>query len=335
MYTKTLVAFLSLIFIAGTGTILLQKEFSQYLARKADKEFSAGNYLASLVGFKKAEERVLLGGALEVQQKIKESKELLVAEVNFEKAKKAAEEGDWLEAKALLAGDPAMINTTFLHYQEAIDLFLEASEKVKVLEEIIDSELKKLKTEAAIEKERRESAEGKILQTQTQLQSTIAEKTKTEEVLRSEIEQKASEVEKVKAEVEVERLKKFKNELDVYVSMLVKGDGYLASALSEIEKENESTLLVVGIIELGKGLFDEANIRGEDMLAERTPDNLKTHVQKLLQATALLSDVSKKMGSLVYVGKENESEFQNLKQEITERRNTATQLTQELQNFVQ
>ncbi|MBI2109015.1 MAG: hypothetical protein HYT93_02420 [Parcubacteria group bacterium] len=333
MYTKTLVTFVVLVALSLVGNLFLQKSFSKRLVKEAGKELAAGNYLSSLAKYNSAAERTFGETSALAEQKTEEAKDLLVAGVNFEKAKKAAEEGDWLETKALLTGDPAVINTSFVYYREAIELFLEASEKVKALEEKIDTELKKLKVEAAEEKKLRENAEVKITETQTQLQSTIAEKTKTEQVLRSEIEQKASEAAQAKAQAEAERLQKFKNELDVYVSMLTKGNGYLTNALFEINKST-SSFLIIGIVEQAKALFDEAEIRGKNLLDERTPESLKTYVQKLLQASALFLDASQRMGSLVYTGKENESEFQRLSQEISEGRNTALQITQELQNFV-
>ncbi len=314
MYAKTLIAFIVLVSAAGVGTVFLQKQLSVQIAEDASEKFQAGNYLASLVGYSSVKDRAIKQAVPAVEQKIEQSKELLIAEVNFQKARRAADEGNWLEAKALLAGDASMINTSFTYYQDAIDLFLEASDKVKALEQKIDAELKQLKVEAGEEKKKREHAETTIAETRAELTTTIAEKTKTEEVLRGEIQEKTGEALKAKAEAEAERLGKFKNELGVYISMLMKGNAYIADALTEINRAKDTTaLLFVG---QGKALFDEVSIRGQDILEERTPENFKEYTL------------------VFYIGKEDGAEFQALMNEITERRNAATGILRELQNFV-
>lgn len=333
MYGKTLSLFLFLVLIALVGNIFLQREFAERAIREAEADVSAGNYLASIAKYENVKSRAFGDLKEEAAERLEASKEFLVAEANFKKAKEAAEEGDWLKTKVLLSEDPALVNSAFSHYEEAINLFLEASEKVRALEKKIEAELEQLKREAAQEKKLRETVETQVVETKSKLEATITEKKKTEEALRSEIEEQSEAAEKARAEAEAERLAKFKNELDVYVSMLLKGNGHLDSALVEVGNKKDTTaLLFVG---QAKALFDEAELRGKDLRDARTPESLKEQAEKLLTAASLFIDASRRIGNLVfYIGKESDPQFNTLKQEAAEKRNSAEKFIQELKNFV-
>ncbi|MAG12518.1 hypothetical protein CL630_01770 [bacterium] len=336
-YFKALMAFLLLTALLSGGYAVFQREFLENMKQRAVQELGDGNYLASILQLNELkeiseDESVIESAELDIQK----AQDLLVAEKNFEKAKTAAEEGDWLVTKTILEGDAAVINTSFKYYQEAIDLFLEASEKIKYLEEKIDTEIRKLKDEAVEEKKLRETAEAQAAETQEQLETTIEERAIAETVLKRQIRENESKVELAKGEIATERLEKFKNELDVYREMLVTGIGHLDNALGEVENNNNTNAFaLISVVSQGKTLFDEVEVLGQELLEQRTPKEHKIYTNKLMQAAALLIEASQRTVSLVFSDMGGtESEFETLLNEIKQRKNTALQLIQEIQNFI-
>lgn len=320
------------IFTSGSG-FLVQKGLFKYLEEAAYEELSAGNYLASVIAYNKLKEYAPKSASPDLQNKIEEAEKLLVAESNFKKAQIAAEEGDWLKVKALLTGEATMINTSFNHYEEAINLFIEASEKVKSLEIKIEKELTALKEEALEEKGLREKAEARASETKNTLQATIAEKEKSEIRLREQITTVAKERERAVQEARDERRAKFINELSLYVGMLEKGNGYLDSALADIDALKDTSAL--SYVSKAKDKFTEVNTRANIFLTERTPSEFKQHTQKLLQAATLLTDASRHIGSLVsYIDVKDGEEYKKFFIGAKERRLTAISLINELRSFI-
>ncbi len=332
-YKRTLFLFLMLVvFTVGSG-FLVQKGFFKYLEDAAYEELSAGNYLASVIAYNKLKEYAPKSASLNLQEKIEESERLLVAESNFKKAQMAAEEGDWLQVKTLLTGDATMINTSFKHYEDAINLFIEASEKVKDLEAKIGKELTSLKQEALEEKGLREKAEARASETKNTLEAKIVEKEKSEVELRAQITTVAKERERAEQEARNEKRAKFINELSLYVGMLEKGNGYLDSALLDVDAKKDTSALVS--LSQGKALFDEVTARGASFLNERTPKEYVSFTQKLLQAASLLTDASRHIGNLVFYMNEKESnEFKTFFAGAKERRQTATALILEIRSLI-
>jgi len=115
--------------------------------------------------------------------------------------------------------------------------------------------------------------------------------------------------------------------------MLAKGNNYLNDALVEIDNGKDTTAFV--FISQGKTLFDEVKLRGQELLEQRTQEEYEIYVNKLMQAASLLIDASRRTGSLVfYIGKETESEFEALLNEIKERKNIAHKLIEEIKSFI-
>ena len=302
------------------------------LEEKAGIALQSGDYLASLVHYSELENRAQND---EIQQKTLESKDLLVAQEIFAIAQNAAEEGEWFEVKALLERSDATTNTAFKEYKSAIDLYLEAAEKVKEIEKKIEAELFALKKEAEGEKAERREAEGRatqsaeeVLKKEKELQAVTEEKQATE----SELKIQKAETDKAKIETEKERLKKFGIELGIYVQMLEGGVKHLNNALVEIDNNKDTSALI--FINQGKVLFNEARRKGEDLFLNRTAEDHKDEVQKLFQAAGLLVDAGRSLGSAVlYIDDKESEEFKNFLNVGKENRNTGLQLIGELHSF--
>jgi len=297
----------------------------------AKEELSAGNYLASLFHFSDVKKNSVDESVAE--ENIDEVKDLLVAEEIFERAQTASQSGDWFETKTLLQKSDATLNSSFKYYEEALELYIEAAEKVKDLEAKIEGELAALRQEALEEKTQRAQIEKKKAQVEQKLEITIVEGERREEELQTRIIE--SEALRVEAEHKAvqEALEKFLNELSLYVAMLVKGSGYLDDALLEIDIGRDIAAFV--LINQGKVLFDEVRVRGEELLANRTPDEYKEYVNKLLQASALLIDASRAFANAVfYIDQKDSDEFAKFLNNGKERQKTALQLIAEIQNLI-
>ena len=277
------------------------------LEQSASDALSAGNYLASLEQYAslkngKAPE------TLDVETKITESKNLLVAEEVLARAQKAKEDGEWFAVKALLEDGDATTNASFSQYEEAVALYLEAANKVKDLEEKIEAELAKFRQEAASEKARRETAEEKkeaveekIATVEAELKTTIQEKEQTSAALQ------VVTSEKIEAERQAarERFLKFLNEVELYANMLTRADGHLNDATKEIEDRRDISALI--FLDRGSVLLDEVKGRTEELLANRTEEQYKGEVQTLLQSDTLLIVAARSFrDATFYVGRDDE-----------------------------
>jgi len=322
------VAVLSLVgvFMAGSYSVV-DSIIARGLYKKAAEEFQNGNYAAALNLYGHIEENDSDG--VDAKEKIEEARKLLVAEDTFQKARKAAEGGDWLEVKALLQKSDATLNPSFKLYEEAIDLYIESANRVKELEEKIDAELAQFRAEALTEKTKRKQAEEEKEEVKTQLETTISQKEQREK----ELEESLSKTEAARAEAEAkaqdERLQKFLSEVALYVSMLEKGNGHLEDAREEISEKKDTTALV--LINQGKVLFDEVRVRAEELLANRTEEGHEGGVQKILQAVAILIDASRSLGNAVfYIEEQDTEEFSQFLVDARNNQSTALKLLGEL-----
>jgi len=115
--------------------------------------------------------------------------------------------------------------------------------------------------------------------------------------------------------------------------MLVKGLGYLDEAQTEIKEKKDTTALV--LINQGKTLFDEVRVRVEGFLRERTEEQYKVEVQKLLQSASLLINAGRHLGNATfYIEAEESEKFITLLNQANEYKNTARQLVEQVQLFV-
>lgn len=327
---------LSLVLFAsavGGSYVVFKQQFSSSLEERAAAAFAEGNYLASLRYYSELKETTEATEDPLIKEKVDESKNLLVAEEILKKAQEAAAEGDWFEVKALLQKGDVSLNTSFKEYKEAIDLYVEASNKVKALEKKIETELGDLREEALSEKTKREQVERKVEETKEELQTTIAKGEKREAELREEIQVTAAEKAEAEKKAANERLQKFLNETELYLGMLEKGASKLSESVDEINKDKDGTALA--LLNQAKTLFDEVSDRAEELLNNRTEEAHKDEVQKLLQATAILITSSRNIGTAVfYLDQKTSSEFTTFLQNGTQGRNSALALMGELKAFI-
>lgn len=324
-----LFSILGLLTTSSVGIYFLAKSHvAESLEKEALEHFEKGDYLASVVNFSNLEKKSPNDHEA-LETKIIESKDFLVAQEVLKKAQKAAGEGEWLKTKVLLEESGAMLDSSFNGYTNATDLYTEAIEKVRTLEKKIEREIAALREEARIEKGERREAEEKTTKTQKELEKTLSLKEKTEESLEAQ----KQETSKAKEETEKERLKKFVLELKVYADMLVRGSGYLESALGEIENGKDTGALI--FLNQGKVLFNEADEKGDDLLKNRTPEARKDSVEKLLQAAAIFVTASRNLGSaVVYIDEKESNEFKKFFENGVIAKNNGRNLLTELAAFV-
>src|SRR3989338_8287678 len=166
---KELFALFAVLFFAGaTGGayVLLQARTIAFLQQAGVQNLEQGDYLASLVNFSDLEKKTSGEETVEVGIKVLESKNLLIAKEIFEKARRAALDGEWLKVKALLEESDATTNLSFNWHTEAVGLYKEAIEKVRTVEKKIERELALLRNEALAEKAERREAEERTSKTQ-------------------------------------------------------------------------------------------------------------------------------------------------------------------------
>lgn len=208
-----LIIVVCLLLVSGAIAGYRSYAVGQFLSA-ADSAFEKGNYLAALANYFVVNEEK---DDILVASKIVKTKELLVAEENFKRAKAAAEEGDWLEAKFLLsdiesAPDSNLSEQMFLLYEQA-------AEKVRDLEEKIAVEMQVLRDEAAGIKSAKEAAEQETAQVEERLKDVEKAKALAEE----EISIAQQETQAALKSAEEERIAKFKNEFALLINLLESG----------------------------------------------------------------------------------------------------------------
>jgi len=135
-------------------------------------------------------------------------------------------------------------------------------------------------------------------------------------------------------EAERERIAKFLNELELYIDMLANGAQNLDDAIVAINENKDASALFFLNIE-AKVLFDEVNMRAEELLENRTPNDYTDNVQTLMQAVSLLIDSSRQLGVAVfYIDAQDSEEFTQFLSGGKQRKNSALQLTSSLRDFI-
>ncbi len=272
--------------------------------------------------------------------KITEARNLLIAEEMLARAEKAKADGDWFAVKAFLEEGSATTDINFKKYEAAVALSLEAANKVRALEEKIEHELAAFRRDAVEEKARRESAEKKAVaasasatQAKKDLAATIREKEQTS----AELQIVTSAKLQAEREAARERFLKFLNELELYVNMLTRANGYLDDALAEINKGKDTSSFI--LLNQGKVLFDEVNTRALDLMNNRTEEQYKEKATPLLGAGASFVEAARSLGNAVfYIVKANQEDTQKfndfLNRGLASKQN-ALQLMDEVRSFIQ
>lgn len=273
----------------------------QFLSQ-GNSAFSKGNYLAALANY-----FVLNEGKddLSVELKLQQAKESLVAEENFQRAEKAVEEGNWLEAKYLLSDVKSGVDTEL--YKKILLLYDEASKKVEALEIKIAGELQLLRDEAVEVKLQREQAEKET----AEIAGKLSEVEKAKELAEQEVDIAQQETAAALQEAAVERLLKFTNELSLLIDLLDSGSSLVSDAIFQIESKNDAIALT--FLNQARALFSNVKEHGEDLKLNRTPESSLFQVDMLLSTTSLLKKSVLSLGSAtIFIEEQDDSFYQYL-----------------------
>ncbi|MDP3989033.1 MAG: hypothetical protein Q8P93_02255 [bacterium] len=223
--------------------------------------------------------------------------EIETASFLYEKAKKASEEGEWLRVKALLEESAATERIDYSQYASALLLLGEATEKVAGIEARIAGELALLREEAVREASARKTAEDTQKKTATQLADTQKSKEAQATALLQKL--STSEEEKRVAEQRAidEEHSSFINELDVYVSLLLRGDTALRSSEVEIDAGRDAQMLVY--LNQAEDLFLQIEAKGIDLRDNRTPEIFVGAAGDLLRAVGIYRSSARSYRNMV------------------------------------
>lgn len=321
--------------IAGSYQIF-RIHMSRSLKAEATASLNAGDYLASLEQYAALQNTVSEKEQKTVSKQVEESRDLLVAEAVYRRAQEAAENGNWFEVKALLQRGDATTNTSFKHYENAVNLYVEASNRVKEIEQKIENELAQMREEALAEKQRRQAAEQEreaaqetAENVQEQLETTLSAKQKTE----AELQQTKTEAQQAKEEARAERLEKFLNELELYADMLANSVNHLQNAIDEIKRESDFSALAY--IKQAETLFGEVSMRAEELRENRAPSEYVPQVQNLLKASALLADSSQNTRDAAFYVNRDQNKIDEYLGQARRSRNNATALIEQAKQFIE
>lgn len=290
MYRKVLIIVIAL--LLGFGAVFAYRSYTQgQFLSEANSAFSKGNYLAAIASYFVLNEE---GDDLSLELKLQQAKESLIVEENFQRAKAAAEEGDWLETKYLLSEVKPIIDTDL--YEKVLVLYEQASLKVEALEIKIAGEMQLLRDEAFRVKQEREQAKQETIE--------IARKLSEVEKAKELVEQEAAAAQQ---EVVVERILKFKNELSLLIDLLDSGSDLVLDGIVQIESDNDSIALT--FLNQARALFSNVQEHGEDLKLNRTPESAVFQVNVLLSATSLLKKAVLSLGSATIFIEEKDDTF--------------------------
>jgi tetratricopeptide (TPR) repeat protein len=270
---------------------------------------------------------------VEIADQIVAVRRLIVAEENYDRAMLSAQNEAWYDVRALLRGSDAISNPSFVHYEEAVELFARAEGQVSELNESVAAEIANLRQKASEEKVARNSAEKKIVAernkatkqvqavqdvqrqtaaTLTAVQKELAEREQSTSAIESAL---AIEQARTVALLEAaarEQTQKFTNELSLYVSLLHSGDESLGIAYGEITANKESSALLY--ISQGKKLFKEVQQKAQDFRNAQSGESRIKTVGNVLSAIEKLNQAVRELSYAISasLGDENEAKEKNL-----------------------
>ncbi len=334
--------------VAALGVHALLGEYALQTMRKdVQAALENGDYAAALGHLRDLEGYV--DTDTEIEGERARATALLVAAANYEKAKIAADSGEWFDVRALLRDSDAVHNESFIYYNEAVTLLAFAEKRIVALEDSNANEIAGLEKNTAKEKKRSTSLQSK-------LQTTIKEKNETTNVLDStkqmleksnrkiteteaEIERKKQllleEQQKVAALAEQaarEKLEKFLNEINVYVASLRDGASYIVLAEGEIKQKKDVSALLY--ISQAKTLFDD--VYGKTVgLRDRSEDSKKEWTERVISASKeFLATVKNLRNSVIVIEDQDGEEFKTFSKNAENARNRADALVLEVQTFI-
>jgi len=326
---------------AVSAHTLYQRYSFKKLENSAQAEFDNGNYSAALVLYNKLQDSAPNDG--EIVSKVDNAKKLIVAEDTFLKAQQAAENEQWLDTEVLLKDSEAITNPDFKFYEDAKALYQKASDLMNSLEKQTAEEMTSLRQSIADEKSKRQQTESQLQTTSSQKQQTEQTLQNTQQVLQrtqnqaaqtqSQLEVQQKKAQEMEQKALQEQFEKFINELDVYVGMLKNGNGYLNSAISEIDRSSDVTALIY--ISQAKVLFDEVKTRAADLGANRTPAGYASRVDEVKQSCDLFNDAAKNLrNAIIYIESKESADFTNYLNQGKGSKSQAYSLAQNVGQFV-
>lgn len=308
------------VIVAGavvTGTVFVVKEHSlQTLTRSLEDNLNSGDYVAAIAAAGKIKEEGK--GGEELEETIRKTARLIVAEEAYKKAKQAAEKEHWADARSLLSGSEALTDTNFAYYGEAKEIYEKAEALLAKEAHKTAVTIQTLEDKAKAEQVKRKDLEeqGKKLQSDiterekllTESKAETAEAKKQAEEKQTALVAEQARTKDLAVQVEKESRQKFFNELRVYRDMAEKGRQQLDAALSEISGKRDVTALIY--ISQGKVLFEEARSKVLDMKANRTPAAFAGNVNELVSALDNFLEAGKQLrNSVVYIDDQGGAEF--------------------------
>ena len=158
---KRIVVAVTIAFIMSASAAATYTLFRKYTFYELNQEVAAelkrGNYSAALALYNKLYNAYPEN--VEISSEIEETERLLIAEDDFKKAKKAAENEQWLNVEALLKDSGAVSNPEFKFYEEAQMLYQQAKSLVASFEKNISEKISNLK-QAVAEEEKQKGISG-------------------------------------------------------------------------------------------------------------------------------------------------------------------------------
>ena len=323
MFLKLGVGIVAFIALATGGYFIAKEDGVRALSKVLEDNLASGDYLAALgvVGKIKASGQ----DSPELDATVASTARLLVAEDIYRQAKKASDEGRFIDARALLTGSEAVTNASFTYYEEARALYKEAEALAAGAAHKTAVTISNLEEKAKTETVRRQELE----QNKKKLEGTLSEKEKSLSQSKAETaaaKQKAADAQKeadakqvalqaeqaraqqLMLQVEKESKQKFFTELRTYRDMAQKGREQLDNAVVEINSKRDVTALIY--VSQGRILFEEVKSKASDLRSNRTPTAYQGGVDDLVRALGEFLESSKQLrNAVVFIEDQSSAEF--------------------------
>lgn len=315
MIPQLVVGIIAVLALSVGGYFVVKEDGARTLAQAVASRFESGEYLAALGAAEKLKES---GRAEEgLDETISQAARFLVAEDTFGKAKQAAAENRWNDARALLRENEAFNEPAFKYAREAKELLAQAEALTAKEAHETAVTISSLKNRADSEEKRRKTLEGSLQEKEKTLTETRAESRETKQKLEAsqkEAEAKQAELlaEQARAkalmeQVEKESRQKFFAEFKTYRDLAEKGRQQLEDAIAEIAAKRDVTALLY--LSQGRVLFDEAKGKSADLRARAAPayqgkvDDLIDSLAQFLEAAKWLRNAA------VYLEDQSSADF--------------------------
>ena len=316
MIPQLVVGLLAVIGLSVGGYFVAQEDSARKLGARIQSRFESGDYLAALAAAGELKEKGQEDSALD--DTISQAARFLVAEVSLQKAKEAALEERWSDARALLSETDAVTDPAFKYHEEATKLLQEADALAAKQAHETAVTISTLKSRADSEEKKRKNLEGTLQERDTTLTKSKAETADAERKLsdsRKEAQaqqaallQEQARAKELMEKIETETRGKFIAEFRAYRDMAQKGKEQLDLASAEITAKRDVTALIY--LSGGKILFDEAKSKTADLRAHRTPTAYQVHVDNLDRALQQLLEAAKQLqNAVVYIDEQAGSSF--------------------------